>query len=224
MSGVNLLDKKIDKIIYFSTFIATLFVMIPMTAYVARQITTLTEFLASLTGLTAIACSIHLFSFRKLLKQSRFNTDNQQNVLFVATVVFFELRGIKYKIRKTESKSNFAFHVEWTLSDPQTEQLRAIFCSLCIHNFKGITPTKKTRIQLQRDWEDNLVENLTEIEKKKLWKEHTKILREDFNNNKKVFQKIHKAILINSNCDSISNLIKTSVIHRNDVLERNKGR
>lgn len=95
---------------------------------------------------------------------------------------------------------------------------------MCIHNFKGITPTKKTRIQLQRDWEDNLVENLTEIEKKKLWKEHTKILREDFNNNKKVFQKIHKAILINSNCDSISNLIKTSVIHRNDVLERNKGR
>lgn len=218
------MDKKIDKLIYLSTFIATLFVMIPMAAYVARQITTLTEFLASLTGLTTVACTIHLFSFRKLLKKSHFNADNQQNVLFSATVVFLELKDIKYKIHKTENESNFAFHLDWPLSDPHTEQLRAIFCSLCIHNFKGITPTQSTRLQLQNEWECNLTDDLSDAEKKKLWKDQTKLLKADFNNNKKLIHKIHKSILVNNNSETVESLVKALVVHKKELAKENEGR
>ena len=183
-----------------------------MTAYVGRQVTILTEFFASLIGLTAIACTIHLFSYRKLLEKSRFNADNQQNILFVATVVFLELNSLKYNIRKTESKSEFAFHVDWSITDQQTEQLRAIFCSLSIHNFKGITPNQYTRGKLQSEWEASLTDNLSDAEKKKLWKQQTKLLKQDFNKNKKVLHEIHKFILINKKIDAIENLVKNAVV------------
>lgn len=186
--------------------------MIPLTAYVGSQVITLTEFPASLVGLTAIACTIHLFSFRKLLNMSKFNADNQQNILFVATVVFLELNGIKYNISKTENKSDFAFHVEWAFTDLETEQLRAIFCSLCIHNFKGIVPNQYTRRQIQSEWESTLTDNITVAEKKKIWKEQTKLLKHDFNKNKKVLHEIHKSILINKQIDVIENLIKNAVV------------
>lgn len=206
------MDKKIEKLIYFSTFTLTLLMMIPISAYVAHQITILIEFITSLIGLTALALTVHLTSYKYILAKSLDNASNQQNLIFVGSVIYLELNCIPYTITKTESKSDFAYNIKWALTDPKIEQLRCIFCSLCIHNTKGITPNKATCRSLQIEWECNLLKELNENEKKKLWKEQTKIIKDIFKKNKSAVQIIQKSITQNLNCEEMAELVKQSVL------------
>lgn len=207
------MDKKIERLIYFATFILTLLMMIPLAAYVAHQINLPIELLTSLIGMTALASTTHLTIYKLILQKSIKNASNQQNIIFVGSVIYLELKGIPYSITKTESKSDFAYNIKWTLSDPETEQLRCIFCSLCIHNMKGITPNQSTCRSLQFEWESNLLNDLNENEKKKLWKKQTKIIKDTYKKNKTAVRIIQQAITKNINCEEMALLVKNNVIH-----------
>lgn len=187
--------------------------MIPLAAYVAHQINLPIELLTSLIGMTALASTTHLTIYKLILQKSIKNASNQQNIIFVGSVIYLELKGIPYSITKTESKSDFAYNIKWTLSDPETEQLRCIFCSLCIHNMKGITPNQSTCRSLQFEWESNLLNDLNENEKKKLWKKQTKIIKDTYKQNKSAVRIIHRAITKNLNCEEMAQLVKNNVIH-----------
>ncbi|MBP9786140.1 MAG: hypothetical protein KBC72_00910 [Acinetobacter sp.] len=206
------MDKKIERLIYFATFTLTLLMMIPLSAYVARQITLPIELLSSLIGMTALASTAHLSTYKFILQKSKNNASNQHNIIFVGSVIYLELKGIPYTITKTESKSDYAYHIQWTLSDPDTEQLRCIFCSICIHNMKGITPTQSTRRSLQFEWESNLLKDLNENEKKKLWQEQTKIIKDTYKQNKSAVRIIQRAITKNLNCEEMTRLVKKTVV------------
>lgn len=186
--------------------------MIPLAAYVAHQINLPIELLTSLIGMTALASTTHLTIYKLILQKSIKNASNQQNIIFVGSVIYLELKGIPYSITKTESKSDFAYNIKWTLSDPETEQLRCIFCSICIHNMKGITPTQSTRRSLQFEWESNLLKDLNEIEKKKLWKKQTKIIKDTYKKNKTAVHIIQQSITKNLNSDEMAQIVKNNVI------------
>lgn len=188
--------------------------MIFMTKYVASQTLSGAILFVSLISLTAIATSMHLGTFNYFINKINYNESHQHNIIFIGTIVFLELRNIEYIIRKSESKTTYAFHVNWDHSDPELEQLRAIFCSLCIHNFKGITPTRSTRWEIQNDWEAQITSPITTKQKKKLWKEQTLTLQADYKNNRKLVQSLHKIIQKNVECDEIFNAIKNEV-HKN---------
>lgn len=206
------MDKKIESLIYFATFTLTLLMMIPLCAYVAHHITLLIEFVSSLIGMTALASTIHLNTYKFILNKSRNNSSNQRNLIFVGSVIYLELKGIPYSITRTETKSDFAYNITWSLSDPDTEQLRCIFCSLCIHNIKGFTPNQSTCRSLQFEWESNLLKDLNESEKKKLWKDQTRILKDTFKKNKSAVQTIHQSITKNLSSEEMAQLIKNSVV------------
>ena len=193
------------------TFIMTLSIMLPVTKYIGSQKPTLIIFLCTLISLTAIATAMHLGLYKFFYKKINFNEMQQHNIMFVGTAIFLELKGIEYTLRKSESKTTFAFHVSWNRSNPELEQLRAIFCSLCIHNFRGITPTKITRWEIQNDWEVHVDGNLTTEDKKLLWKKQTKMLQSEFKKNKKLVQKLHKIIQTNIECEDISQFLKIQI-------------
>ncbi len=206
------MDKRIERLIYFATFTLTLLMMIPLSAYVAHRINLPIELLSTLIGMTALASTTHLSTYKFILQKSIKNASNQQNIIFVGSVIYLELKGIPYSITKTESKSDFAYNIKWTLSDPETEQLRCIFCSICIHNMKGITPTQSTRRSLQFEWESNLLKDLNEIEKKKLWKKQTKIIKDTYKKNKTAVHIIQQSITKNLNSDEMAQIVKNNVI------------
>jgi hypothetical protein len=189
----------------------TLSIMLPVSKYIGNQNLTLIIFISSLISLTAIATSLHLGLYKYFLKKINYNKTHQHNIMFVGSIIFFELRGIKYTIRKSESKTSFAYHANWNRSNPELEQLRAIFCSLCIHNFRGITPSKITRWEIQHDWETYVDSNLSTDDKKILWKKQAKMLQAEFKNNKKLVQKLHKMIQTNIECEEISQYLKAEI-------------
>lgn len=206
------MDKKIERLIYFATFMLTLLMMLPLAEYVAHQINLPIELLTSLIGMTALASTTHLTIYKSILQKSIKNASKQQNIIFVGSVIYLELKGIPYTITKTESKSDFAYNIKWTLSDPETEQLRCIFCSLCIHNMKGITPNQSTCRSLQFEWESNLLNDLNENEKKKLWKEQTKIIKDTYKKNKTAVHIIQQSIAKNLNPDEMEQIVKKNVV------------
>lgn len=185
--------------------------MVPLTKYVAVQNLSDIILFITIISLANISCFLHIFIYKKIETKAKYNDYSQRNIIFASTVVFLELNGISYTIQKMENKEQFSFSVNWEKNDAATEQLRAIFCSLCIHNFKGITPTQQTKWAIQNDWEENLERNLTIEEKKRLWKKQSKSLQVHFKNNKKIVKQIHKFILKNSNSEMIKNFVEELV-------------
>lgn len=198
----------IDKLINFSAFTLTLALMLPLIVYTSPNIKTLPIFFGILLSLTSISTIIHTGSYNYFTRRKDLNEFHQHNIVFIGTVVFLEMRNIEYEITKTETTTSFAFHIKWALADSETEQLRAIFCSLCIHNFKGITPTKTTKMHIQNDWEVNLSTDLTIPERKKLWKKQTQSLQNDFKKNKDLISNLHQLINTNVSCEDIYTLLK----------------
>ena len=77
------MDKRIERLIYFATFILTLLMMIPLSAYVARQITLPIELLSSLIGMTALASTAHLSTYKiqnKCFKSAQYNIRRQRDI------------------------------------------------------------------------------------------------------------------------------------------------
>lgn len=74
---------------------------------------------------------------------------------------------------------------------------------------KGI-PTQSTRRSLQFEWESNLLKDLNEIEKKKLWQEQTKIIKDTYKQNKSAVRIIQRAITKNLNCEEMAQLVRTT--------------
>lgn len=205
------MDIKIKRLVYFATFCFTLLIMIPLTAYVGHQIKLLIEYTTSLLCLTILATTLHLNSFRYILKKAKNNTSNQQNIIFIGSVIYLEIKGIPYEITKNESKTEFAYNIKWALSDPDTEQLRCIFCSLCIHNTKGIIPNKTTLRRLQIEWESNLLNDLDDRQKQKLWKSQTALIKDYFNKNKSAVKILQRSIGKNINPNEMTQFIKETV-------------
>lgn len=204
-------DYKIKRLVYFATFVFTFLIMIPLTAYVGHQINLLIEFVSSLIGLTFLATILHLSSFKYIMKKAENNTSNQKNIIFIGSVIYLEIKGIPYEITKNESKTEFAYNIKWALSDPDTEQLRCIFCSLCIHNTKGIIPNKTTLRRLQIEWESNLLNDLDDRQKQKLWKSQTALIKDYFNKNKSAVKILQRSIGKNINPNEMTQLIKETV-------------
>lgn len=205
------MEPSLKKIVYIGSLFLVLLIMVPLSKYVAAQ--NLSDIILFITtiSLANISCLLHIFIYKKIETKAKYNDYSQRNIIFASTVVFLELNGISYTIQKKENKEQFSFSVNWKKKDAATEQLRAIFCSLCIHNFKGITPTQQTKWAIQNDWEENLETNLTIEEKKRLWKKQSKSLQFHFKNNKKTVNQIHKFIQKNSNSEMIKNFVEELV-------------
>lgn len=146
-----------------------------------------------------------------IIKKAEYNSSNQQNIIFIGSVIYLELRGIPYTITKNESKSSFAYNIQWALNDPDTEQLRCIFCSLCIHNTTDITPNKTTLRSLQFEWERHLEKNIDVKQKKKLWKEQTVFVKDIFKENKSAVHTLQRSIVKNLDPNEMALLIKKTV-------------
>lgn len=202
------MNNRIKQMIYITSFALVLLVMIPIAKYIANQKLNELILLITIINLSFISSAIHLYIFKKIFRRAEYNEYSQRNIIFASTVVFLELQGIAYTIHKKENKNHFSYSVNWQKNDPQIEQLRAIYCSLCIHNYKGITPTQQTRWAIQKDWEENLGSPLTIREKKKLWRMQTKSMQGIFKKNKKIVKEIHIELQKNTNSEAIKNLLK----------------
>lgn len=202
------MNNRIKQMIYITSFALVLLVMIPIAKYIANQKLNELILLITIINLSFISSAIHLYIFKKIFKRAEYNEYSQRNIIFASTVVFLEIQGVPYTIKKKENKNHFSYSVNWQKNDPQIEQLRAIYCSLCIHNYKGITPTQKTRWEIQKDWEENLVLPLTIREKKKLWRTQTKSMQVTFKKNIKIVKEIHFEIQKNTDSEAIKKLLR----------------